>query len=422
MDIDRKVILNKINKYIPQNIDWKKGAKTYLKELIASGGESYKRWHYTKPFICEPLCGKPLHGDKNSFGVDKYITYDELYLLLNVLRKIDLPERSKVIDVGCGPGWVSQILGKMGYSVMGFDICRDMISIAKKRLKSEKYPPYPLKTLDVRFIVHDIEDKCLDIEELYDCAIFESTLHHFLDPVSAIKNISKNLKDNAVIIITEGRLQQENMLGVKNDEIMKRYKTLERTFTKDQLKEILEHCGFSNYVFFNMINGLIVDDELDNGRTKELKKLTNESLNIVLASKNTSSMQIILPDKFDSDSRYIKLTRFYDEEKNEENMFRWSKNYSRINLRNYSHLRLTISSFYPKITKKSQTIFILLNGVKYREISLTDDMSSVDVEFTDLSSDCLIEFYSDSVFFPKLYKINEDMRCLSFMVEIIELS
>jgi 2-polyprenyl-3-methyl-5-hydroxy-6-metoxy-1,4-benzoquinol methylase len=38
-----------------------------------------------------------------------------------------------VLDVGCGPGWLSEYLARCGYWVTGVDISEDMVEIARER-------------------------------------------------------------------------------------------------------------------------------------------------------------------------------------------------------------------------------------------------------------------------------------------------
>src|SRR5512137_2158757 len=149
--------LDEINRDLPPGVDWKAGAECYVRELVARGGPSFRQWHLTKPFLAEPLAGEPLHGDASRPAVDPDVTYHELFGFLNVVRAADPAPGARIIDVGCGPGWTSHLLGKMGYTVLGFDLSEEMLALARERVETEPFPPHPLTRLDVRFLCHDIE-------------------------------------------------------------------------------------------------------------------------------------------------------------------------------------------------------------------------------------------------------------------------
>jgi 2-polyprenyl-3-methyl-5-hydroxy-6-metoxy-1,4-benzoquinol methylase len=50
------------------------------------------------------------------------------------------PAPAKVLDVGVGSGWTSELFAKAGYEVTGIDISPDMIALAKRRDCSADLP------------------------------------------------------------------------------------------------------------------------------------------------------------------------------------------------------------------------------------------------------------------------------------------
>lgn len=55
------------------------------------------------------------------------------------------PAPAKLLDVGVGSGWTSELFAKAGYEVTGIDISPDMIALAK------------LRDCSARFVVSDYE-------------------------------------------------------------------------------------------------------------------------------------------------------------------------------------------------------------------------------------------------------------------------
>ena len=47
-------LLREINARLPEGVDWKQGAVTYLKELVEEGGETQEWFHLVKPFLGGP--------------------------------------------------------------------------------------------------------------------------------------------------------------------------------------------------------------------------------------------------------------------------------------------------------------------------------------------------------------------------------
>jgi 2-polyprenyl-3-methyl-5-hydroxy-6-metoxy-1,4-benzoquinol methylase len=99
------------------------------------------------------------------------------------------PAPAKILDVGVGSGWTSELLSKAGYEVTGIDISNDMIEIAKQR------------TCSVRFLVADYESG--SIGETFDAAVIYDALHHSDDEYLVIKNIYDALVPSGVLVTIE---------------------------------------------------------------------------------------------------------------------------------------------------------------------------------------------------------------------------
>ena len=103
-----------------RNENYKQAAQCYPRKL--SDGELY--FLYVKPFG---------GGENKSYSADLFHSF------ANILQILNLPIRSKILDVACGPGWLSEYLAMSGYEVAGIDISHDLIKIAKERIDSIKY-------------------------------------------------------------------------------------------------------------------------------------------------------------------------------------------------------------------------------------------------------------------------------------------
>jgi protein-L-isoaspartate O-methyltransferase len=68
-------------------------------------------WLYQKPFDSRP-------------GNEQF--YLQLYAVMNVLRAMDVPNGGRILEVGSGPGWVTELLMLLGYAVDGIEPCADL--------------------------------------------------------------------------------------------------------------------------------------------------------------------------------------------------------------------------------------------------------------------------------------------------------
>lgn len=414
LESEEELLLDEINQYLPKNIDWKSGACTYLNELIQKGGESYRSWHYTKPFIAQPLLGAPLHDDSSQTGVDKYVLWNELYPILNILKKVDLLPHSNVLDIACGPGWISHFIGKMGHSVLGVDISEEMLKIARERIESEPFPPYPLKKLNVKFLMHDLEESPIPTTELFDLILIDSALHHFYNPIRALKNISTHLAPSGILAIIEAIIPG-GPPGPIEMAIMEKYHTLERPYTYQQLSQVLALSGFPKYLFLESVNCLR-EYEFNSNPILTLKS----DYGFVLITSKDNDRLIRLSPSLDSSRKNIEWLNFHDEEKtNDGNPYRWSPTESGMKITGYTNICLNLSSIYPPMTQQKQNISVNINGKEEYFFELKPGNNEKIIEIKDLKNPTHIEFYSDSAIYPFMHKLNDDGRQLAFMIKVV---
>ncbi|HEY6805348.1 MAG TPA: methyltransferase domain-containing protein [Pyrinomonadaceae bacterium] len=241
----------------PKGIDYKQAAVDYPSLLDA------ERSHYlrTKPFY--NLANKP---DKHQGdGMDEE-THRHFCDFANIAVTLGLPAGSRILDVGCGSGWLSEYFARLGYEVKGIDISPDLIAMSRERIDRVAYDVDHETTLSCSFAVHDIESGPLP--ETFDAVICYDSLHHFEDEHAVMKNISAMLPVGGTLFILEGErpplgsATEEELLGV-----MTKYGTLESPFDYGHLRHILDENGFAVIGDYASINGLferesIVDDRL----------------------------------------------------------------------------------------------------------------------------------------------------------------
>jgi len=122
------------------------------------------------------------------------ITTFEINRLQNELRALVrlIPAQSLVLDVGCGKGWITALLGSRfgSWKMIGVDISPLLIQFAAK-----KYP-------SSIFIVGDATRLPFKSES-FDAVIFVAVLHHIPNVGAALKEAVRVLRPNGILFIHE---------------------------------------------------------------------------------------------------------------------------------------------------------------------------------------------------------------------------
>ncbi len=136
--------------------------------------------------------------NKIYFGLwSLFYDYDPISLWLKsiqaeILNKISIPDKSSVLDVGCGSGNALKILYANNVKKLyGIDLSGLMIKKAKKKLSYNAV----LKTAGVENIPFK--------DNFFDYVFSFESFHHFSDPDIAIKEMRRVLKKNGKLIIAD---------------------------------------------------------------------------------------------------------------------------------------------------------------------------------------------------------------------------
>jgi SAM-dependent methyltransferase len=136
---------------------------------------------------------------------------------------------SKVLDVGVGSGWTSEVFSKAGYSVTGIDISADMIDIAKRR------------NCSAVFRVADYETAAIDGK--FDAAVIYDALHHADDASLVIRNIYNALAPGGVLVTIEpGRGHSTSEYSL---EATRQFGTTEQDMPYKLQAQYMKAAGFS---------------------------------------------------------------------------------------------------------------------------------------------------------------------------------
>jgi len=245
---------------------------------------------------------KPFGGDMFN---ESYFTL--MYNLLNLLKQISLQRGSRVLEVGSGPGWVTEILMGLGYKVDCLEPSEDFVDFARTRIAS--YAKH-LKYIDfskVKVYCETLE-QCSLPTDTYDGIIFFDALHHIVDEKKGLDQCYRLLKPGGCIGISEGAwLPGDQQLEDFLDQEIKRFGTYESPFTIDYLDYLLDSKGFVAIERYNQVNGLFPVWR-ENQTVRQIADSLAELSNIVIAYKPYKNGST-LDNPFGFTSAEIKLIR-----------------------------------------------------------------------------------------------------------------
>ena len=196
-------------------------------------------------FFCDRCKRKyPLIDGVFCFSDDKYDetdffpkdAFDRLYrsenanfwfrvrnLIIGNAIKNYLPRGSKIIEVGCGTGFVSSYLKKLGYDIDCADLSIQGLNYCKKRDAGNSY--YQFNLYDAIFYEH------------YDGACAFDVIEHIDDDNLVLQNMNKALKAGGFIFIT---VPANKKLWSEIDDFSKH----KRRYNLAELKDKIESAGF----------------------------------------------------------------------------------------------------------------------------------------------------------------------------------
>mgnify|MGYP001145125792 CR=1 FL=1 len=124
-------------------------------------------------------------SDQERFPRAGFNRSKRLFVERMIRRRV--PAGGRVLDLGCGPGWVSHnLIGE--YHVIGMDIELDAVQLCRLRY-------------DADYLVGNAFH--LPVEsQACDAVIFTEAIEHFVDPNPALDEIARVLKPGGLALIT----------------------------------------------------------------------------------------------------------------------------------------------------------------------------------------------------------------------------
>lgn len=163
--------------------------------------------------------------DYDEFGsIEEYLgTEKEFFQSVFSKGKVE-----SVLDCACGTGQHLYMFSEMGLDVAGSDYSASMLEVAAKNL-SEKGIEVPLKQCDFRYLEKEYQKK-------FDAIVCLTTslphLHTEKDLVTALKSMKARMKDDGILILTQGTTHHN--LSLPAIEVVVNKPNFSRVFVKEQ--------------------------------------------------------------------------------------------------------------------------------------------------------------------------------------------
>ena len=149
-----------------------------------------------------------------------------------IMGMCNLKSQHIACDIGTGTGIMALELAKYCKEVVGIDISDSMLNIAKKNRNANNIS-YHLKNAE----------NTLYVDNIFDCILARMSFHHIENQYEAIKECFRILKSGGTFVISEG----VPPVGTRRfyTEMFK-LKEIRRTYTVDDLVDLIESAGFKN--------------------------------------------------------------------------------------------------------------------------------------------------------------------------------
>ncbi len=154
---------------------------------------------------------------------------------------------ARVLDMGCGTGWTTELLVRSGYDAVGVDLAPEMIELARM-VESRR---------DIEFVCGDYE--ALPRLGLFDGVLFFDSLHHADDERSALSAAFDALTPNGVVVLSEPGLGHH--LTPESQRAMKDFGVTEKEMPPADIIRLARSIGFTSWKALPY--GFEILDELD---------------------------------------------------------------------------------------------------------------------------------------------------------------
>jgi SAM-dependent methyltransferase len=173
----------------------------------------------------------------------KYLT--DFCRLHSVLEHHGVRPGDRLLELGCGSGWMAEFLALAGYRVVGTTISHHDIVLANQRMAALKCREMPGSVpFDATFLAVPMEsiDEAPDCRNAFDAAYVYQALHHAFDWRKTLRATANTLKPRGCLLIACEPNRLHTFISYRVARLAKAH---EIGFSRRELIRELKAAGFS---------------------------------------------------------------------------------------------------------------------------------------------------------------------------------
>jgi cyclopropane fatty-acyl-phospholipid synthase-like methyltransferase len=151
----------------------------------------------------------------------------------------------RLLELGCGAGWMAEFLALAGYRVVGTTISHHDIPLANQRVAALKCKEIPGSvTFDLQFVAAPMEsiDELPDCRNAFDAVYVYQALHHCFDWRKTLRAAANTLKSGGCLLIASEPNLLHTFISYR---VARLDKAHEIGFSRTELVGELKAAGFS---------------------------------------------------------------------------------------------------------------------------------------------------------------------------------
>lgn len=156
---------------------------------------------------------------------------------MTALFSLLAPPPGRIVEFGCGTGWLSLALAQRGYAVLGVDISEDAVTHARAARDARGLP-------HADFVASDYESFVATVP--FDYAIFHDSLHHAEDEKAALACAWRALVPDGATITLEPGVGHHDAAGSQH--AIREYGVHEKDMPPRHIIRLAREVGFRRWL------------------------------------------------------------------------------------------------------------------------------------------------------------------------------